>query len=128
MFISYRTILVVLIVAAAAVWFGIKQYRTHVRCATRNAALRQRIENLRHDAHDQLRIGTNKDLIVRFFEEHQMRVTFSRGEAFGDFQILGCAPFGCGADTATVGVSVAIDSEGTVSREPHVSGIYNDCL
>jgi hypothetical protein len=121
-------ILGVLLVVASAIWFGLKEYREHLRCATRNATFREQLEKLKNDAHDQLRIGTNKAQVVRFFEEHQMRVTFGRGEASGDFKAIGCAPFGCGADTAIVGVSVAVDSQGAVSGEPHVSGIYTDCL
>jgi hypothetical protein len=86
------------------------------------------MEKLKNDAHNHLRIGINKDQAVRFFEERQMRVKFGVGEVSADFQAMGCAPFGCGADTATIGVSVAIDSQGRVNGEPHVSGIYTDCL
>jgi hypothetical protein len=117
-----------LIITAFVVWIGVKQYRNHVRCAARNAAFRQQVEKLKNDARDQLRIGTPKDQIVRFFEHHAMRLTFDRGGASGTFQTTGCPPFGCGADTAMVGVSVIIDSRGTVSGEPHVWGIYTDCL
>jgi len=124
----YIIILAVLLVVASAIWFGLREYREHVLCATRNAAFREQVEKLKNDAHDQLRIGTSKAQVVRFFEQHQMRVTFGHGEASGDFQALGCAPFGCGADTAIVGVSVAVDSQGTVSGDPQVSGIFTDCL
>jgi hypothetical protein len=114
-----------LVFAALATWFGAAQYREHVRCVMRNSAFQEQIAKLERDAHAQLRVGVNKDQVVRFFEEHQMTVTFDRGEASGNFQTTGCAPFGCGADTATIVVSVAVDPAGTVSGPSHV---YTDCL
>lgn len=119
---------VVTVLAVFSIWFGFTEYRNHARCAARSAALRHEVENLTRDAHDQLRVGGNKSQVVRFFEEHHMRVTFGYGEASGDFETTGCAPFGCGADTARVGISVAVDSQGTVTGKPRVSGIYTDCL
>jgi hypothetical protein len=116
------------VVAVSVAWFGVTQYHSHIRCAARNAVLREQVEKLKNDAHNQLRVGIKKAQVVKFFEEHQMRVTFGYGQAFGDIQTTGCAPFGCGADTALIGVSVAVDSQGTVTGEPHVSGIFTDCL
>ena len=110
--------------AASLAWVGV----SHIRCREQNAALHERVERLRNDAHDQLRIGATKAQVVRFFEEHQMHVTFGYGNASGGYQTTGCAPFGCGADTAMIGVSVAVDAQGTVVGEPSVSGLYTDCL
>ncbi len=124
---SKITVGVVAAVAACA-WFGITEYRIHVACAARNGVLQRRVQKLRDDAHDQLRVGVNKAQIVRFFEQQQMQATFGYGVASGDFRTTGCAPFGCGADTVVVGVSVAVDSQGTVVGEPHVADIYTDCL
>ena len=116
------------VLAATVAWLGVREYRGHIRCAVRNTVLQERVEKLRHDAHDQLRVGMNKAQVIRFFDERQIQVAFGYGVALGGFQTTGCSPFGCGADTAIVVVSVAVDSQGTVVGEPHVSGIYDDCL
>ena len=57
-----------------------------------------------------------------------MAVSSGYGTAQGSINGVGCAPFGCGRDDAIIGVSVNVDSDGTVVGEPHVSGIYIDCL
>lgn len=123
-----RIILAALIIVIFVAGIGVKQYRRRIYCAKQNAALRQQLDRLEDDAREQLRIGADKDQIIRFFERHQMSATFHRGKASGDLRTTGCAPFGCGADTAIIGVSIAIDSQERVSGEPHVSGIYTDCL
>ena len=109
-------------------WLGVAQYHSHLVCVARHAAFHDRVEKLRTDAGQQLRIGVNKSELTRFFEEHGMRVNFGYGLASGSIQTTGCAPFGCGADTAVIGVSVPVDDQGTVTAEPRVSGIYTDCL
>lgn len=39
-------------------------------------------------------------------------------------RVCGCAPLGCGADTAFVGVRVKVDGSGTVTEAPKVFGMY----
>jgi hypothetical protein len=92
------------------------------------AVFRVQVERLKGDAIDQLRIGVDKAQVVRFFSEHHMQVDFSLGEAAGSLQTTGCAPFGCGADTALIRVHVTVDSRGTVTDHPRVIGMYTDCL
>ncbi len=113
---------VVLVSAAALI--GVK----HNRCELRNAMFGRQVQALKRDAYDQLRIGTKHAEVVRFFAEHHIAVTFAYSLASGTIQTTGCSPFGCGADSATIGVSVEVDQQGTVIGKPLVSGIYNDCL
>lgn len=103
-------------------------HRTRTRCAERNARLQAQVRYLEDDAHNALRLGVKKPGVAQFFQEHGMKVSFGYGSALGSINVTGCSPFGCGRDDATIGVSVNVDPEGTVVGEPHVSGIYTDCL
>jgi hypothetical protein len=88
-------------------------------CKQRGIALETRLERLRHDADEQLTIGTKRDTIVKFCKEHDLRLTFDA---------KGCAPFGCGTDDFSGGLRVDVDKDGTVIGKPFVSGIYTNCL
>ena len=115
-------------VAVMSIFLGAAAYRSHVRCAARNAQLQERVNRLQNDARERLKIGVTKANVARFFDEHGMTVTFGYGVAQSSMNAVGCAPFGCGRDDVIFGVSVNVNSEGTVVGEPHVSGIYTDCL
>lgn len=115
----------VIVLAAGIGWFGIKQHR----CKQRNAAFSRRIKIVEQDAHKQLRIGTNKDDVARFYTEHEIPFEVVGSEAIGTlYTIGGCAPMGCGTDNALIGVRVKVDPDGTVTGEPKVVGMYTDCL
>src|SRR5215472_8315511 len=43
-----------------------------LHCRQRNADLTRRIENIKRDAHEQLKIGTKKADVARFYTEHQI--------------------------------------------------------
>lgn len=104
-------------------------YRYHSpACKRRGAALNARIEKLKREAHEQLTIGTKKQAVVRFFEAHQIPVTFIGNEAIGTIKVSGCAPSGCGPDDASLRVLVKADENGTVVSEPDVGSIYTNCL
>lgn len=103
-------------------------YRSHIKCAARSAVFRAQTARLRSDANDQLGIGVSKAQVIRFFAEHNMQITFYSGGAEGTLRTTGCAPFGCGADTAFIRVHVAVDVQGTVTDHPQVTGMYTDCL
>ena len=120
------------IVLAIAGWFGVNQYR----CQRRNAAFARRIESIKQDAHDQLRIGTKKADVARFYAEHKIPFEVvslpfkdGRAEAIGTlYTVGGCAPLGCGTDNALIGVRVKVDAGGTVTGEPEIVSIYTDCV
>lgn len=113
-------------------WFGVKQYN----CQKRNAAFSRLIASIKHDAHEQLRIGTKKADVTRFYDTHNIPFEFGlepgtdRGyEARGTLiTIGGCAPLGCGTDNALIGVAVKLDAEGTVIGEPQVVDMYTSCV
>jgi hypothetical protein len=97
-------------------------------CGKRSLDFRTEVTTIENDARDALRVGTNKPAVERFFEEHKMHFVISGATAYGSIGSKGCAPFGCGANTAIITVSVDLDATGTVTAEPHTSGIYTDCL
>ena len=97
-------------------------------CTQRGAAYSAKVETLKREAHEKLKIGTKKDAVIRFFAENGIPVTFSRDEASGTIYKSGCAPSGCGSDAALVGLRVKIDEVGSVVAEPVVGAIYTDCL
>jgi hypothetical protein len=126
-----RVALALVIVLAGVVgWFGTKQYR----CKRRNAEFSRRIEAVEKDAHEQLKAGTKKDAVARFYGEHGIPFSVVRFDETG-FQAIGtlntiggCAPLGCGTDDALIGVRVQVDAEGTVTGEPKVVNMYTNCL
>lgn len=104
-------------------------YRYHsAACKQRGAAYRARVQTLKREAHEKLKIGTKKDAVVRFFAENGIPVTFSRDEASGTIHTSGCAPSGCGSDAALLGLQVKVDEAGTVVSEPDVGALYTNCL
>lgn len=105
-------------------------------CEKRNAAFNRRIEDIKRDAHEQLKIGTKRADVARFYSEHEIPfdvVSWSYkdggSEAIGTlFTIGGCAPLGCGGNNALIDVRVKVDVDGTVIGEPQISSGYTDCL
>lgn len=123
------TIAAAIVVVAGVGWFGMKQYRRHVDCKQRNTAFERRIESIKHDALEQLKIGTKKPDVTRFFTGHGIPFDIIESEAIGTLQTTGgCAPLGCGADSALIGVRVKLDGAGSVVGEPSVVALYTDCL
>jgi hypothetical protein len=123
---SRRSIIIaaVILVIAGASWFGFKQ----IDCKRRNAAFARRIESIKQDAHERLKIGTKRNDVSRFFTEHGIPFTVVESQAIGTLQTSGCAPFGCGTDSALIGVRVKLDQSGTVAGESTVVDLYTDCL
>jgi len=113
-------------------WFGVKQYHCHQR----NGAFARIIESISQDAHEQLKIGTKKADVARFYTEHKIPFKvvswkFKDGgfEAIGTLDTVGgCAPVGCGTDRALIDVRAKVDADGTVIGEPEVVEMYTDCL
>ena len=122
----------VAIVVVGSGWFGVKQYH----CQQRNAAFARRIVSIQQDADEQLKIGTKKADVARFYIQHKIPFEvvswpFEDGgsEAIGTlYTIGGCAPLGCGTDRALIGVRVKVNANGTVVGEPEVVNMYADCL
>jgi hypothetical protein len=50
--------------------------------------------------------------MARFFAEHNIPFAMLESGAFGSLRTSGCAPLGCGADTAFIGVRVNRSPEG----------------
>jgi hypothetical protein len=119
-----RVAIAAAIVAIAGVsWFGLRQYN----CQQRHAAFGRRVEIIKDDAHAQLKLGTKKSDVARFFTEHNFPFTVFGSEASGTIQTSGCAPFGCGSDVAIISVHVKFDEAGDVTEEPTVVGMYTNC-
>ena len=97
-------------------------------CRQRGDALSARVETLKREAHNKLKVGTKKDAVIRFFAENGIPATFNSSEASGTIHTSGCAPSGCGSDAALLGLRVKVDEAGTVVSEPTVGAIYTNCL
>ena len=117
----------VAVIAAVSVviWSGLKA----IACNRRNAVFTRKIESFKRESREQLKIGTKKAEVSRFFTEHGMLPSLLKSEVFGTIYTVGCAPaIACGTDRALIGVRVKVDSEGAVTDEPKVVSLYTDCL
>jgi len=124
-----------LVVCGALGWFGYNHYRTSIRCKQRVVALQSRVEEIKREAHDKLKVGTKRDDVIRFFATNNIPLTFGkfvdRNEATGTIYVSGtseCASLACGTDATLIGLRVDIDEAGTVVSEPVIVSIYTDCL
>jgi hypothetical protein len=109
--------------------FGWMFYRYHsTACQQRGKAYEARIETLKRDARERLRIGTPKEDVMRFFKEQGLPVSLYGDEYEGTIYTDGCAPAGCGSDAALLGLRIKADSSGAVAGEPIVGAIYTNCL
>ncbi|HWC15689.1 MAG TPA: hypothetical protein VG498_01685 [Terriglobales bacterium] len=97
-------------------------------CKRRGDAYLARVEKLKQDAHDKLKIGAPREKVAQFFADNGIPVTFVKGEATGTIYIKGCAPRGCGTDDALLGLRVKVDEAGAVISEPTVGALYTNCL
>jgi hypothetical protein len=120
----HRVTVAAIVVIAGVSWFGLKGYH----CKLRGAAFARQVESIKRDAAEELKIGTNKTEVARFFAEHKIPFAMLDSEAFGSLRTSGCAPLGCGTDRAFIGVRVKLDGAGTVTEAPSVFGMYQDCL
>ena len=116
--------LTLLLAGVFVIWFGVGAYR----CKRRTDAFKERVEQLTREADDELKIGTKRPNVIRFFQQRQIHFEFYGDEAVGTLYTAGCSPLGCGKDTALIGVRVHIDQAGAVISQPIVAAIYTDCL
>jgi hypothetical protein len=119
-----RVAVAVMVVIAGLGLFGLREYR----CKLRGVGFARQVESLKRDAAEDLKIGTNKSDVARFFAEHKIPFAILESEAYGSLRTSGCAPLGCGTDAAFIGVRVKLDGAGTVTEAPKVFGMYQDCL
>jgi hypothetical protein len=133
-----RTIAIVgaVIAIASVSWIGIKEYwvrleqRRHaIDCEHRNTEFARRVDALKREAHERLKLGTKKTTVSQFFTEHGIAFTISDSEASGIlYTIGGCAPFGCGTDRVGIRVRVNVNADGDVTSELAVDSMYVDCV
>lgn len=99
-----------------------------VACKQRGAALNARVQEIRHKAHDALKIGSTRAEVTQFFKENNIPLDFDQFGASGTIATSGCSPVGCGSNDAIIGVRVPLDPSGRVKGEPYVMAMYTDCL
>jgi hypothetical protein len=111
-------------------FFFFKQHRVAVAVVIAGIGLfgLREVESLKRDAAGELKIGTNKNDVARFFAEHKIPFAILESEAYGSLRASGCSPLGCGTDAAFIGVRVQLDGVGTVTEGAKVFGMYQDCL
>ena len=83
---------------------------------------------MKQDAAEVLKVGTKKDVVIRFFQDNGIPPSFVGDEVTGTIFLKGCAPPGCGTDDALLGLRVQVDKQGTVVTDPVVGALYTDCL
>jgi hypothetical protein len=124
LFVALLLVLVLLTSSSGCLY----RYRSK-SCRQRGTALSVRVEKLKRDALEEIKIGTKKEAVIRFFAKNDIPVTFSGNEATGTIQAGGCAPSGCGSDNSIIGLRVKTDEAGTVISDPVVwGGGYTNCL
>ncbi len=121
-----------LVTASAGGYWGWGLYQEHQACLRRGAALDARIERLKREANERLKIGTRKEDAVRFLKENGMSVAFYA--VYGPTRIegmttqRGCVQiFGCG-DEVTIVLDADVDAEGTVVGAPRFDERLMDCM
>lgn len=67
--------------AAALVFAGSGCAGMKLHCRQRNADITRRIESIKQDAHEQLKLGTKKADVARFYAEHKIFSRLSRGRS-----------------------------------------------
>jgi hypothetical protein len=115
---------------AVVILFGVMtgcRYRS-AACKQRGAAYQERVKSLEQAALDQLKIGTRKENVVRFFAENNFPISFDKYGASGTIRTTGCSPAGCGTDEAVIDLEVKLDEADSVKAKPVVVGFYTNCL
>jgi hypothetical protein len=102
-------------------------------CKQRAEAYQARVQQLRRDAQEQLKIGTGQDVVQQFFKVRGFPFDVVRDgdheEAIGTVYVQGgCAPVGCGSENALIGLRVELSLDGSLAREPVVGAQFTDCL
>lgn len=97
-------------------------------CIQRGKIYSARAEKLERDAADVLKVGTKKDVVIRFFQDNGIPPTVLDHEITGTIFLKGCAPTGCGTDDALLGLRVEVDKEGTVTSKPAIGAMYTSCV
>jgi hypothetical protein len=106
-------------------------FRNHrsVNCMRDGDASNLKVETLKREAHERLKIATKKDAVIRFFADSTIPVTFDRKEASGSIYIVGaCAPKGCGTNRVLLGLRIGVDEAGTVVSDPVIVAFFADCV
>jgi hypothetical protein len=103
------------------------RYRS-AACKQRGVAFDAKVDALKRVAFSQLKIGTKKEDVVRFFAGNNFPISFDKFGASGTIHTQGCSPFGCGTDEALIGLGVELDEAGNVKSKPVVVGMYTNCL
>jgi hypothetical protein len=115
---------IVAIALAVVSWLGTKQSR----CKKRDEVFARQVAIIKQDASEELKLGTKKADVTRFFTKHGIPFTIVGLEAYGTLETSGCTPLGCGSDRAIIGIRVKLDETGAVAEEAVVVGIYSDCV
>lgn len=97
-------------------------------CKQREAAYQARVKSLERAALEQLKIGTKKEAVIRFFAENKFPITFDRSSATGRVYTTGCSPAVCGTDEAVIDLSIELDEADSVKSKPVLIGLYTNCL
>jgi len=129
----------ILLTLTGAAWLGLRHYIAKRRgaafaeklseCKRRDADVERQIEIIKREANEQLKIGTDRVAIARFFASHGIPFTVTPSEVIGTLQTHGgCPPQGCGTDRYLIGVRVKVNTAGVAISDPAVVALYEDCV
>ena len=132
-------IALILLTLAGAAWLGLRHYTAKRReaafaerlseCKRRDAEVERQFEIIKRDASDQLKIGTDRVAIARFFASHGIPFAATPSEVIGTLHTHGgCPPQGCGTDRFLIGVRVKVNTTGVAISDPAVVALYEDCV
>jgi hypothetical protein len=121
---------IVLVCVTAALLAGVLAYRHD--CETKESAFQARLQQLRRDAPEALKIGTTREQVLRFISENRLQSSSDQSQARGWVVLSrGCGRgWACsiGPDGGVISVSVTFDERGKVNSEPVVAAKYvRDC-
>jgi hypothetical protein len=79
---QHRVGVAVIVVIAGLSLFGLREYR----CKLRGVVFARQVESLKRDAAEELKIGTNKSEVARFFAAHKIPFAILESEAYGSLR------------------------------------------
>jgi hypothetical protein len=125
-----KTVLILLLIAAA--WLA-AAFWLHLTCERHESAFQAKFEELRREAHEELKVGTTREEALGFFARNHLQATSTQSKIFGSITLSrGCARgLGCsiGPDGGLIHLEVSLDEQGRVNAEPLIREKYiGDCV
>jgi len=117
------------VVLAGCTCLSVTYLHSRTACKRSNIDFQRRIDALQLELTKNILRGTTKKDVERFLSDHHFSVIFNRNQAIGTMSSSGgCAPFGCGTNEILLGVTIRLDSNGSVAEVPQIQTMFTDCM